>query len=162
MLRSCYTTLIRPYSDSNDTVRIRWFFVDDGKPLPFPTVFGSRNWLRDKTREYPLGEVKGADRDWADGSKPPWFDPAAPCDCWKDPVRAVEGAKISDPQCQVPLWCSMEDEALIGIAIQSEGTYHQNPFLPLGIDIQSEGTLERNPFLPLGIDVQSEGTYSGS
>jgi hypothetical protein len=68
-LRSCYTTRMRFYRDSDRTHKVRWFFCDaKAKRLPFYTVFASGNWLQDHRQDWPgVGEVKGAPRTWNNG-----------------------------------------------------------------------------------------------
>ena len=61
---------------------VRWYFVPDDTPfLDGFHLFGSNNWL-DATRQLPtlVGEVDGASRPWANGAKPPSYDPdLEPC-----------------------------------------------------------------------------------
>jgi len=92
------------YSDSDTLVSVQWFFTDDD-PLPFPTVFNSRNWLSEKSREYPLGERKAAPREWANGAEPPWHKLGVLCTCWDDPVKAVQGGSVNGPFCPANYWC---------------------------------------------------------
>ena len=69
-LRSCYTTTARFFKDSLDTTTIRWYFVDNVPPIPFVHGFGSRNWeAYEGVWDNTLGEVCGADRPWANGSR---------------------------------------------------------------------------------------------
>lgn len=57
---------------SPDKVRVRWFFVPEGTPvIPFPTVFGSKNWEAYKGFQTDLGEQEKV-TPWVDGSEPPW------------------------------------------------------------------------------------------
>jgi hypothetical protein len=110
-LRSCYTTKIRPYSDSNDEVQIRWFFVDETtRPvLGFPTAFVSRNWLRDKTVPHKVGEVIG-DREWADGSKPLWVTLGITDPVTDDRKLAVFGGSTSGRKVRAPVWCVLNPQ----------------------------------------------------
>jgi len=73
MARSCYSSTMRFYRDTGGVdVPVRWFFVDDAEPLPFPTVFYSQRW--NMGRDYanpPLGEQ-------LDEFGQPWQSGAAP------------------------------------------------------------------------------------
>lgn len=72
MLRSCYSTKMRFFSDHPEIESsVDWYFVDQTTPfLPFPTVFNSANWRNDKSLEPLLGEVTGASRPWRNGLPP--------------------------------------------------------------------------------------------
>ena len=69
MLRSCYRTDMQFFPDSPKAVPVRWFFCKKGaQPLPFPTVFGSRNWNHDLGTPSVLGEVLGSKRTYDRGT----------------------------------------------------------------------------------------------
>lgn len=72
MLRSCYSTNMRFFSDQPTTqTKVLWYFVDDFTPFfPYRTVFNSANWDNDKGIHHPLGEVRGASRPWRSGMPP--------------------------------------------------------------------------------------------
>lgn len=67
-LRNCYTVDMRFDPNSNRVTRVRWQWCDDGAlPLPFYTVFASRNYLdRPSGNLSHLGEVQGT-RKFYDG-----------------------------------------------------------------------------------------------
>lgn len=117
LLRSCYEVNMKMFTDSETLIHVRWYFTDK-PPLPFPTVFNSRNWLYDKKSTYPLGESASGYRPWVTGASPPWQDAALPCDCWKDQRRAVSGASIGDKLCLSPIWCEVQEEA---VGLDAEG-----------------------------------------
>lgn len=73
MLRSCYRTKVQFFKDSNATTDVQWFFTDLPQ-IPFPTLFGSRNWDADNGEWLPtLGEVPGELRLWKNGRRPGQF-----------------------------------------------------------------------------------------
>jgi hypothetical protein len=70
-LRSCYSTAVKPFRDSDDQYTIQWYFVDEGTPpLPFGSAFTSNVWMDTPETDQSIGEVAGAPRVWADGSPP--------------------------------------------------------------------------------------------
>jgi len=70
MLRSCYVTTMR-FPGVGD-VPVQWYWCDkDAQPLPFPTVYNSRNWINEGERGPNVpGEIEGAPRKWANGKNP--------------------------------------------------------------------------------------------
>ena len=99
MVRSCYRTTIRPYRDSDKTVEIVWYFVDEDTPmLPYVHSFLSRNW-DDREEDRPLGETtdrtvysKGFNA-WGAASPPP----LGLADWWLNGIP-------TDVGCLVPVW----------------------------------------------------------
>lgn len=82
MLRACYRTRMRFYSERTDVqVWVRWFFVPHNTPAcPHVTTFNSRNWLDDERDPWPaMGEVEGAPREFVDGSAPAQVLALRPC-----------------------------------------------------------------------------------
>lgn len=72
LLRSCYETDCRFSQGSTETVRICWYFCASGaKPLPFPTVFQSRNWDPEPGERPGLGELPHRKTDWRNGQNSP-------------------------------------------------------------------------------------------
>lgn len=72
MLRSCYTSKVRFFTNSALEVDIRWFFCDDAAPsLPYETVFNSRNWDSVEDSKADIGEIRKV-ANWVDGSPPPY------------------------------------------------------------------------------------------
>lgn len=74
LLRSCYSTDVRFYTDSDETNRVTWYWVDSDwpgsdQPVPY-NVFSSGNWSWQKSNWPGQGEVLGASRTWRNGSKP--------------------------------------------------------------------------------------------
>jgi streptogramin lyase len=68
LIRSCYTTDMRLYTDSDQTTAVRWFFADENAKLfPGPTRFNSLNWSSDHWRADGPGEVMGAIRTYSRG-----------------------------------------------------------------------------------------------
>jgi hypothetical protein len=92
LLRSCYTTAARFFSEDPETqVMIRWFFCDeDAKALPYPTSFNSSNWDSVKGIDPDVGELRSVKKKWVDGSPPPWGPTPVTCHSmashWPDPV----------------------------------------------------------------------------
>jgi len=71
LLRSCYSTRMRLFRDSTEETDIVWYKCEPGvKPLPFHTVFASRNWNAPDKDWIGLGEVPGAPRAWTNCAKP--------------------------------------------------------------------------------------------
>ena len=97
LLRSCYETDMRFFTDDTRTTRVQWYFVDDpGNVLPFPTAFYSRNWddLRPDT-DPVLGEQPGASRPWRDGT--PQFPVAAGSDACGTAAQFLDGEADPGP-----------------------------------------------------------------
>lgn len=70
LLRSCYSADVRFFTDSDRTIRIHWYFVD-GPRLPFPTVYGSSNWVAENGEWVDiLGEVSPGPRPYRKGNRP--------------------------------------------------------------------------------------------
>jgi hypothetical protein len=69
LLRSCYSTKMRFFLDSDVEVPVRWFFCDDkAKIFPAHHLFGSGNWAKEKTGWPGPGEVEGEPRPWSPGA----------------------------------------------------------------------------------------------
>jgi hypothetical protein len=68
-VRSCYTTRMRFWTQTTQSVPIRWVFAQPGaKALPFPHLFASANWAQDKAARWDgIGEVPGIPRPWSNG-----------------------------------------------------------------------------------------------
>src|SRR4029077_21135429 len=69
-IRSAYYAWIKVDPQGTVRQRIRWYFAEpDAKVFPYPTVFGSSNWL-DVKYDYdgPGEEVEG--HHWANGASP--------------------------------------------------------------------------------------------
>ena len=77
MLRSCYSTDIRFYRDSDITNRVTWYFTDRTDWLPY-TLFASGNWARERIIWPGQGEVLGAPRPWSNGANPGNVDMGSP------------------------------------------------------------------------------------
>jgi hypothetical protein len=79
MLRSCYSTTMRFFPDSDLEIPVRWFFCDDNaKDFPAWTRFASGNWAPERSDWIGPGEVLDSPRPWADGSPPPFDGTVAP------------------------------------------------------------------------------------
>lgn len=119
LIRSCYTTRMRVWQDSNRTVKVRWFACHpDAKPLGIPTRFVSRNWLPDKSASWPTGEVKGARRPYAKcgcclTDEPPGVPFGSP-----DVLRF--GGRAGDPTKAIPLHACAGDAA-VAVAVRLVG-----------------------------------------
>jgi len=71
VVRSCYESDIRFFQGSPATTRVSWFFTPEGaQPLPFPTIFGSRNYDFTKDAYSGIGEQRPQGMTWRDGSNP--------------------------------------------------------------------------------------------
>lgn len=69
LLRSCYETEMRFWSDSSLSIPVRWFFADaDAKIFPGHHRFASGNWASDRDNWPGPGEVLGAPRTWSNGN----------------------------------------------------------------------------------------------
>lgn len=65
---------MRFFKDDPTEIDVQWFFAaKDSSPLPGGTIFGSGNWSSEFASWEGPGEVKGAKRNWVNGS-PPDFD----------------------------------------------------------------------------------------
>jgi hypothetical protein len=128
------------YPDRPDvTVRVRWFFVEEGSPLlPFPTVFNSKNWSDDGDIASPLGEVPSSIREWSDGA-PPWiFWADRPCG---QAQRFLEGQSYATREDFSPLnWgippCCAPSEPQPCPTLFELGLRHPNVWLTLATGIQ--------------------------
>jgi hypothetical protein len=67
LLRSCYTCKMRFFRDDPRTTDVRWFFTDR-PPLPFPTIFTSRNWFGECDEPPLLGEIEPWNNVYTNGS----------------------------------------------------------------------------------------------
>jgi len=109
LLRSCYRTQMRFGTGPDAPVKwVRWFFIDDGKPLTVPTVYNSRNWVdRCGQDQGGPGEVIGAKREWVNGQRPP----ANRCQGVKGSAEAWAGQNNpGDPQYLNPAWRVFGDQ----------------------------------------------------
>lgn len=69
-IRRPYRTRVRPFSDHNTSVIIRWFPCAPGhRTLPFPSAITSLDWDSDPEAATGVGEVYGAPRNFVN-SKP--------------------------------------------------------------------------------------------
>lgn len=69
LLRSCYSTKMRFFADSDQEIDVRWFWADeDAQIFPEHTRFGSGNWADEPFHWNGAGEVLGAPRPWNDGA----------------------------------------------------------------------------------------------
>lgn len=71
MLRSCYSTMVKFFVDSDLEIPVQWYFCDE-HALPYPghTLFGSGNWASSRDDWPGPGEVLGAPRPWNNGLMP--------------------------------------------------------------------------------------------
>lgn len=109
LLRSCYSTEFRFYTDDPRTVTVDWYFVDDETPfIPYWTPFGSANWrMTDQQWDDELGEVCGAPRTWRDGSKvgdAAGTNTCGTADQWRNgqpspPAEPVDLDEFGTPEC---------------------------------------------------------------
>lgn len=71
LVRSCYTTKMRFFTDNDLGIPVKWFFAEpDAKVFPAHHLFGSGNWASDKFGWNGPGEVLGAPRKWSNGANP--------------------------------------------------------------------------------------------
>lgn len=117
-LRSCYSTTIRPYKDSNLEVPIEWYFTDPHAPfLPFAHAFVSRNWEDVKDWVLDIGETPAANRPWKNGKTPSWVhnDFFGDRDTWFNGMALADRAGVplnadgSDPRCAAGPVCQFFD-----------------------------------------------------
>lgn len=70
-LRSCYSTKMRFFVDSDQEVDVQWYWASPGaKVFPGPHLFASGNWETLKFGWQGPGEVEGAPRIWNNGRTP--------------------------------------------------------------------------------------------
>jgi hypothetical protein len=100
MLRAGYTTEIRPFRDSDVTVKIKWFRANVGAPtLPFASSIVSLNWNPFPETKTGPGEVYNVPRPFYHGrpvegipaghvcGPPDWFRRGAPFDPSRPPTQ---------------------------------------------------------------------------
>jgi hypothetical protein len=104
LLRSCYRSRMRLYSDSDATVDGQWHWCQPGaKPVPFPHSFASRNW--DQTHQFPYEEPVGEVRRgrWRKGDSDPRVNGQRVCgsaQVWAE--GNLTGDPVVDDQCCRP------------------------------------------------------------
>ena len=78
----------RFFTDSDDTVTVKWYFADDpSKVIPFDTPFASANWYDDEALNVELGELPLTIPKWSNGATPPTVNPDHICgtqEQWRD------------------------------------------------------------------------------
>lgn len=68
LLRSCYSTEMRFWTDNALSIPVKWFWCDPGaKIFPDHHLFGSGNWASDRFNWDGPGEVLGAKRPYSKG-----------------------------------------------------------------------------------------------
>jgi hypothetical protein len=71
LLRSCYRTKMRFFSDSDIETEVVWYFTEPGaQVLPFYTRFASGNWATERVEWPGVGEVLFAPRPYSKGENP--------------------------------------------------------------------------------------------
>lgn len=150
MVRSCYRTKMRFFTDSNLETGVVWYFSSPlAKPLPFPTRFGSGNWASEKDGWTGTGEVPGLPRPWRDGSMPGFLLGEKFCG---EESALREGVPISEfalrPQtiAGAPVCCVGLPGLVQGgkaLLVKVEGSYlgvgGENPVIDLGIGVIGVG-----------------------
>jgi hypothetical protein len=72
LVRSCYTSTMRFFSDSDVEIPVRWFFCDsNAKVFPHVHRFGSSNWDPSVSTFSGPGEVKRGSPQWSNGALVP-------------------------------------------------------------------------------------------
>ena len=129
LLRSCYSTKIRPYSDSDNEVEVDWFFCKpDAVVFPGQHCFGSLNWWDGLEAPVGPGEVYGELRPWRDGSADPFYQGQKFCG---NLSQFAGGASTSDtplsvngdgvPQCCIGLPGGLQIGGQGSFAVRSGG-----------------------------------------
>jgi hypothetical protein len=111
LIRSCYTTFMRFFSDSDLAIKVRWFFCDnDAETFPGHHRFGSGNWASDKWPWPGAGEVPDAPRVWDSGAIIPGYlgeKFCGPLSGYRDgvpfPGVPLNGIATGECQCCKPL-----------------------------------------------------------
>lgn len=113
-VRSCYSTRVRFFRDSDLEVTVRWYFCKPGAAIfPHYTLFGSGNWASDKFNWLGPGEVEETPRPWNNGATPAWADGQRFCgrpDQYADGLLLSDGKRVGyrfdgAPCCCVGLVC---------------------------------------------------------
>lgn len=115
LVRSCYTTKVKAFTDCDFETEIYWYFCEPGaKPFPEMHRFASLNNASQNLIDTRPGEVLGAPRPWRDGSAPRF----ALGDHFCGPLEYfVHGQKVTAP----PLERTRQDVADCCIRIQTGG-----------------------------------------
>jgi hypothetical protein len=143
MLRSCYSTKMKFFKDSDLEIPVRWYFCDDAaQAFPAHHLFASANWDSLPGGTNHVGEVVGAPRPYNDGLMPRFLEQAGdhgnnPCsragivDASQDPQTGIITLTTENPHLfrlgqrvympiGIPFWQIHGPFTLVGIPSQSQ------------------------------------------
>lgn len=146
MIRSAYTRPCRFFTDSPDTVTIKWFFCDPAASnLPFPTAFCSSNWDTEQDWNSDIGEVPMTTPNWNAGETPPTASGIKACgrpDFFLNGFPRGTFSHVLYDVFSIPICCSVPvhgDHQAIGLTSSFPAktylglTSHSVPSGPLGL-----------------------------